>query len=50
MSELFRGDAARLKQAASIPEELSDNDINSILDIQTSFNRKSYKRPTKYSR
>lgn len=48
--ELQRQEKGRLKQAASIPEDISDNEINQVLDVQTSFNRKNYKRPTKFGR
>lgn len=50
MIQYLQAEAARLKQGASIPEDISDNDVDDMLNIQTSFNRKSYKRPTKYGR
>lgn len=50
MLQILQPIKERLKQAASIPEDISDNDIDDIMNIQTSFNRKSYKRPAKYSR
>lgn len=50
MLELAMNNSARLKQAASIPERLTDNEIDTLLDAQTTFNRKTYGRPTKYNR
>lgn len=50
MLEYLKTEKMRFKQAASIPEDISDNEIDEMLDVQTTFNRKSYKRPTKYSR
>lgn len=50
MLEYYTSNAARLKQAASIPEDITDNEIDSVLDAMTTFNRKSVNRPTKYSR
>lgn len=50
MIEYYTGLAGRLKQAASIPEDISDNEMDEILNAQTTFNRKSYNRPTRYSR
>ena len=50
MLEIVNKDAVRMKQAASIPEELSDNELDQALDAQTTFNRKMFKRPQKYSR
>jgi hypothetical protein len=50
MLEYYNNNAARLKQAASIPEDITDNEIDSVLDAMTTFNRKSVNRPTKYSR
>lgn len=50
MLEFIVGEAARLKQAASIPEDITDNEIDELMDINTSFNRKSYGRPNRYSR
>ena len=50
MLEYYNSNAARLKQAASIPEDITDNEIDSVLDAMTTFNRKSVNRPTKYSR
>lgn len=50
MLEYYMKTASRLKQAASIPEDISDNEIDSVLDAMTTFNRKSVNRPTKYSR
>ena len=48
--ESLSGDAGRLKQAASIAEDISDNELDEVLDVMNSFNRKSVNRPTKYSR
>lgn len=48
--ELYVGISARLVQAASMPENISDNDLDAMLDCKTSFNRKSVNRPSKYSR
>lgn len=48
--EWITGVAGRLKQAASIPENITDNEMDEVLDVMTSFNRKSYKRPSRYSR
>lgn len=50
MLELAMANSARLKQAASIPERMTDNEIDTMLDAQTTFNRKTYRRPTKYNR
>lgn len=50
MVEYYTGLAGRLVQAASIPENFSDNELDEVLNCMTSFNRKTYKRPTKYSR
>jgi hypothetical protein len=49
MVEYYTGVAARLTQAASIPEDLTDK-LDEVLNAKTSFNKKSYNRPTKYSR
>lgn len=48
--EYHTGNSGRLVQAASIPEDITDNELDEVLNCKTSFNRKSYKRPTKYSR
>ena len=50
MLEYITGTAARLKQAASIPEDFSDNELDEVLDEMTTFNRKSNRRPTRTSR
>lgn len=50
MVEFYTGTSGRLVQAASIPEDFTDNELDEVLNCMTSFNRKSYKRPTKYSR
>jgi hypothetical protein len=31
-------------------EDLTDNELDEVLNAKTSFNKKSYNRPTKYSR
>jgi hypothetical protein len=38
--------AARLTQSRSIPEDLTDNELDGVLNAKTSFN-KSYNRPPK---
>lgn len=48
--EYYMAEAGRLKQAASIPEDISDNEFDDLFDEMTTFNRKTYKRPTKYNR
>ena len=50
MVEYYTGISGRLTQAASIPEDLTDNELDEVLNAKTSFNRKSINRPTKYSR
>jgi len=50
MLEFLNATAVRLKQAASIPENISDNEIDELMDAHTSFHRKKYRKPTKYSR
>jgi hypothetical protein len=50
MIEYYTGLSGRLKQAASIPEDITDNEMDEALNAQTTFNRKSYNRPTRYSR
>jgi hypothetical protein len=50
MVEYYTGITGRLVQAASIPEDLTDNELDEVLNAKTSFNRKSINRPTKYSR
>ena len=50
MVEFYTSEAARTKQAASIAEDISDNEIDDLLDAKTTFNRKSVNRPTKYTR
>jgi hypothetical protein len=50
MVEYYTGISGRLIQAASIPEDLTDNELDEVLNAKTSFNRKSINRPTKYSR
>jgi hypothetical protein len=39
MVEYYTGVAARLTQAASIPEDLTDNE-DEVLNAKTSFNKK----------
>lgn len=48
--EFYITESARLKQAASIAEDISDNELDTLLDAKTTFNRKSVNRPTKYSK
>jgi len=43
-------EAGRLIQAASIPENITDNEIDGLLDAKTSFNRKRVNRPSRYRR
>lgn len=43
-------ESGRLKQAASIPEEITDNELDEVLNAKTSFNRKTFRRPSKFSR
>lgn len=50
LMEYIETRAARLIQAASIPEDITDNSLDEMFDAQTTFNRKTYRRPTKYSR
>ena len=50
MLEMIGKDAARLKQAASLPENISDKELDEMMDATTTFNRKAYKRPNKWSR
>lgn len=50
MVEYYTGISGRLIQAASIPENFTDNELNEVLNCKTSFNRKSINRPTKYGR
>jgi len=50
MIEYYTGLAGRLKQAASIPEDITDNEMDEVLNSQTTFNKKSYNRPTRYNR
>jgi hypothetical protein len=45
--EYYTGVAARLT-TASIPEDLTDNELDEVLNAKTSFNKRV--RPTKYSR
>ena len=48
--EFLITESARLVQAASVPEYITDNELDALLDAKTTFNRKTYRRPTKYSR
>jgi hypothetical protein len=50
MVEYYTGISGRLIQAASIPENISDNELDEVLNCMNTFNKKTYKRPTKYSR
>lgn len=43
-------EASRLVQAAAIPEAITDNDLDRLLDVQTSWDRKRYNRPFKFRR
>jgi hypothetical protein len=36
----YTGVAARLTQAASIPEDLTDNELDEVLNAKTSFNKR----------
>jgi len=48
--EFFIKEAARLIQGASIPENITDNELETLMDAKVTFNRKTFGRPTKYSR
>lgn len=50
MVEYYTGLSGRLVQAASIPEDITDNELDEVLNCKTTFNRKSVNRPTKYGR
>jgi hypothetical protein len=50
MLQVAQLEAGRLKQAASIPEHINDNELDELLNAKTSFNRKAYRRPNKLSR
>lgn len=50
MIEYFTAESARLVQAASIPENITDNELEELMNAKVSFNRKTFGRPTKYSR
>jgi len=50
MIPFTQAESGRLKQAASIPESISDNEFDELLNAKTSFNRKSHSRPSKFSR
>ncbi|MCK5788092.1 MAG: hypothetical protein KAH32_03790 [Chlamydiia bacterium] len=50
MLEVVSKEATRLKQAASIPESISDKELDEMMDVQTAFNRKRYGRPNRYTR
>jgi hypothetical protein len=50
MIQFYTPLAARLIQAASIPENFSDNELDEVLNCMTTFNKKSVSRPSKYSR
>ena len=43
-------ESGRLKQAASIPEEITENELDELLNAKTSFNRKTFRRPSKHAR
>lgn len=48
--EFFIAESGRLMQSASLPEDITDNELEELMDAKTSFNRKSFRRPMKYSR
>jgi len=50
MLEFLITESARLKQGASMAEEINDNEIDELLDAKTTFNRKSINRPSRYER
>ena len=50
MLAFAKEESGRLKQAASIPEDINDNEIDEILNAKTAFNRKNFGRPSKHGR
>lgn len=42
MAQNIKLEWARLRERARVPEKVSQNDMNRILDVMTSFDRKSY--------
>lgn len=50
MVEFYTGRAGVLVQAASIPEYITDNELDEVFDRLTTFNRKTVNRPSKYGR
>ena len=42
MAQNIKLEWARLCERARVPEKVSQNDMNRILDVMTSFDRKSY--------
>ena len=50
MLEYIERNVKRLIQAASLPEDISDNQLDEMMDAKVTFNRKTYKRPMKYGR
>ena len=50
MLQYTMAESGRLKQASAIPEDITDNEIDEILNAKTSFNRKNYRRPSKHTR
>ena len=46
----LQGEVGRLVQAAAIPEHLTDNQLDKMLDVKTSFDRKGYNRGMKFNR
>lgn len=50
MLQVVSQEASKLKQSASIPETISDKELDEVMDAHTAFNRKRYGRPNKYSR
>jgi hypothetical protein len=47
---LLQGEVGRLVQAAAIPEHLTDNELDKMLDVKTSFDRKRMNRGLKFNR
>jgi len=50
MLEFITQEAGRLLQAAAIPEQITDNELDEILDAKVSFGRKRYHRYGKIGR
>lgn len=47
---LLQNEVGRLVQAAAIPEHLTDNELDKMLDVKTSFDRKRINRGLKFNR